>query len=241
MLHVRIDCQAHRKMVSIPMNKALAHIPTTASMTEETADRIREAIISGELLLGSKLSEQRIADMLGVSRSPVREAFAQLQAEGLVKVFPKRGSFVFTPDFQEADDLCEHRYILEAASLRRAIATNQDALVQALNKAIATMEKAIEKDDPQGFTKGDIEFHKAIITSGGNRSIGSSYRRTLSPLMALRTHLFISMNENVERSMGEHYAVVKACELGQTDQAVALVKEHIFHLTEAYQVALIKD
>jgi len=156
-------------------------------MTEEAVDRIRDAIISGELALGSKLSEQRLADMLGISRSPVREAFAALQSEGLVKVFPKRGSFVFTPDLRDVDDLCEHRSVLEIASLRRAVFSNKGVLVDALSKPMKTMEIADKNGDALGFTKGDIAFHNAIITCGGNRSIGSSYRRTISPLMALRT------------------------------------------------------
>ncbi len=58
--------------------------------------------------------------------------------------------------------------------------------------------------------------------------------------MALRTHLFISMNEKVDRSMNEHRGVLNACKLGQADSAATLVKEHIFHLSEAYQGALKK-
>ena len=220
------------------MTKILSKIAPAPSMTEATADRIRDAIISGELALGSKLSEQRIADMLGISRSPVREAFATLQAEGLVNVFPKRGSFVFTPDLKEVDDLCEHRCVLETASLRRAILTNKAALLQALERAMTTMHVAGEKDDAVSFTKGDIEFHNAIITCGGNRSIASSYRRTISPLMALRTHLFISMNEKLNRSMDEHQNLIQACQNAQLDAACDLLKLHIFHLSEAYQAAL---
>ena len=83
------------------------------SLMEATADRIRRAIILGELPLGSKLSEQKLADMLGVSRSPVHNALALLQYEGLVEVQPKVGSFVFTPSLKVAFDLCDHRAVLE--------------------------------------------------------------------------------------------------------------------------------
>ena len=77
------------------------------SLMELTAERIREAIIRGELPLGSKVSEQKLADTLRISRSPVREALALLQIEGLIRVLPKRGSFVFTPDEKTVDDLCD--------------------------------------------------------------------------------------------------------------------------------------
>lgn len=220
------------------MLKSLTKIERTISLAEETTYRIREAIISGELILGSKLSEQRLAEMLGVSRSPVRDALAVLQSEGLVNVSPKRGSFVFTPDLKEVDDLCEHRFILESASLRKAFSTDCDKLIRDLNKAVVTMMAAAVKNDASGFTKADIEFHNTIINSGGNLSIVSTYRNTISPLMALRAHLFMSMNEKLDRSMGEHQSVIDACRRGEIDVAVAVLEQHIDHLSEAYRTAL---
>lgn len=229
-----------RVAIEMLMQKTLNKIQPTVSLTEKTADRIRDAIISGYLELGSKLSEQRLADILGISRSPVRDALATLQVEGLVNVSPKRGSFVFTPDLKAVDDLCEHRSILESASIRKAISSNKDTLVRSLDKAVVTMERAIEKDDPAGFTKGDIEFHNAIIASGRNRSIAFTYRRTISPLMALRTHLFVAMNEKLDRSMDEHLAMIEACKRGDADDAAALAEIHIYQLSDAYRAALEK-
>jgi len=157
-----------------------------------------------------------------------------------VNVSPKRGSFVFTPDLKAVDDLCEHRAILETAAIRKAILSNKEALVRNLGKAVVSMEKAIKKNDPIGFTRGDIEFHNAIIESACNRSIAFTYRRTISPLMALRTHLFVSMNDKLDRSMDEHLAMIEACKSDQADVAAALAEEHIFHLSEAYRAALEK-
>jgi DNA-binding GntR family transcriptional regulator len=238
MLHTRPHCQVTYSVVAKPMYRTLTKISPATSLMEETADRIRDAIISGELTLGSKLSEQRLADMLGVSRSPVREAFAALQSEGLVNVFAKRGSFVFTPDLKEVDDLCEHRSILEAASLRSAMASNRSQLLTYMNAANAVMEQAAANNDPSGFTKGDFDFHNVIITSGGNHSIASSYRRTISRLMALRTHLFVSMNEKLDRSMDEHRRLIAAVTDGHETRAADLIEEHVFHLSEAYRAAL---
>ena len=76
------------------MEHSLKKISQPISLMETAVGNIREAIISGQLPLGSKLSEQRLADTLGISRSPVRDALAALQSEGLVKISPKRGSFV---------------------------------------------------------------------------------------------------------------------------------------------------
>jgi len=204
---------------------------------EVAVDRLRDAIIAGDLALGQKLSEQRLADTLGISRSPVRDALAALQAEGLVNIVPKRGSFVFTPDDKEVDDICEHRCILEKAAIRKAIGSSHRALINGLSKAIDKMDAAAQKDDAFQFIKGDMEFHNAIIDNGGNRSIVATYKRTISPLMALRTHLFTIMNATVERSTEEHLAILTACRDKDIEAAERIIEIHAGHLLEAYRQA----
>lgn len=208
------------------------------SLMKVTEEKIREAIVSGELSLGSKLSEQSLADILGVSRSPVRDALAALQSEGLVTISPKRGTFVFTPDLRVVDELCEHRTILETAALRIGIERNCAALVRGLEAASADMERALAAHDPHGYTTGDQQFHNAIIEVVGNRTLSKSYNLTLSPLKALRTHLFTIMSENTDRSMGEHFALVEATRAKNVDLAVSCLADHIGHLSEAFRAKL---
>jgi DNA-binding GntR family transcriptional regulator len=218
--------------------RTLKPIEQPKSLMETTAEQIREAIVTGELPLGSKLSEQRLADIFGVSRSPVRDALASLQTEGLVNISAKRGSFVFTPDLKEVDDLCEYRAVLEAAALRMALARNPEALVSGLSKSIAEMQAALEQQDVRRYTRGDLQFHKTIIETCGNRSIAQAYERTISPVMALRTHLFTIMNATLDRSMEEHAGLVDACRSGDAGEAVRLLEEHVSHLVDAFRTAL---
>lgn len=208
------------------------------SLMEVTAEKIRFAIVSGELPLGSKLSEQRLADTLGVSRSPVRDALAALQSEGLVMISPKRGSFVFTPDLPVVDELCEHRAILETAALRLGVARNYQGLVEQLEKSCAAMQAALAADDPHGYTLADNQFHNAIIDGAANRSLSKSYNLTISPLKALRTHLFTIMTENTDRSLREHHQVIEAIRVKDVDLAVSDLAEHIGHLAEAFRAKL---
>ena len=154
------------------MSSSLKRIDPPTSLMEVTVDRIRDAIIAGELPLGCKLSEQRLADMLGISRSPVRDALAALQVEGLVTISPKRGSFVFTPDLKAVDEINEHRCILEKASIRKAIADNHAALLKNMAAACTRMAEAARREDALQYTRGDMEFHNSIILSGGMASIG---------------------------------------------------------------------
>ena len=220
------------------MEHSLKKITPPVSLMETAVDNIREAILSGQLPLGSKLSEQRLADVLGISRSPVRDALAALQSEGLVKISPKRGSFVFTPDLKEIDDLCEHRCILEIASVSRAIADNKATLIKEMSDAITNMQAAIQKEDINGYTSADMNFHNSMIRCGGNQSIAASYQRTIGPLVALRAHLFATMNNVIFRSMDEHITLLDACKSENLKKVSSVIEEHAQHLVEAYRNSL---
>ncbi len=205
------------------------------SLMQVTAEKIRQAIVSGELSLGSKLSEQRLADELGVSRSPVRDALAALGSEGLVTISPKRGTFVFTPDLKTVDELCEHRVILETAALRLGVQRNHDELMRRLEKSCNNMQKALNANNPHRYTLGDHEFHNSIIECAANRTLTKSYNLTISPLKALRTHLFTIMSEKTDRSLSEHVAVFEAVQSTDPDLAASQLSEHICHLAKAYR------
>ena len=211
------------------------------SLMEVTAEKIRHAIVYGELPLGSKLSEQRLADTLGVSRSPVRDALAALQSQGLVSILPKRGTFVFTLDLGIVDELCEHRMILENAAIRLGIERNHAELLSQLETSRAQMQKALEMNDPHEYTMGDHKFHHSIIECAANRTLAKSYNQAISPLRALRTHLFTIMNETTDRSMGEHIAVIEATRDKDADLAVTHLSEHIGHLADAFRTNLSSD
>lgn len=202
------------------------------SVTELTAERIRKAIILGEFPLGTKLSEQKLADQLQVSRSPVREALVLLQIEGLVRVFPKRGTFIFSPNDTMTLDLCEHRAILETACLERAIDRNYANLLGGMRTGIAQMESAIKASDTKKYSLGDLTFHRAIIANSNNASMMKTYETTIGPLMALRTHLFTISGIKLDRSMQEHYEMLAACEAKDILTARTVCTRHIHHLAE---------
>lgn len=206
--------------------------PRQKSVTELIADRIREAIILGEFPLGTKLSEQKLADRYQVSRSPVREALVLLQIEGLVKVFPKRGSFVFSPDERMTRDLCEHRNVMETACLALAISRNHEGLMDGLRAGMDQMQSAIRSSDTKQYSRGDLRFHRAIIASSNNHSMIKAYETTIGPLMALRTHLFTISGIHLDRSMEEHAEMLEACDLKDVSLAQSICTKHINHLSE---------
>lgn len=204
------------------------------SLIEETIARIREAILTGELPLGSKLSEQRLADMLGVSRSPVAQALAVLKTEGLVEVYPKRGSFVYMPDARTVSELCEYRTILEAAALRLSLERRAPTLISSMRAAVEAMTHALDNGDLQAYSHHDMEFHLAFLTHGGNRQLQLAYSRTISTVIGVRTHVFLTGSPHPVRSMNEHRQILASCEAGDAQQACRLLEMHIHHLAEDF-------
>lgn len=207
-------------------------IPAQKSVTEIVAERIREAIILGAFPLGTKLSEQKLADQLQVSRSPVREALVLLQIERLVRVAPKRGTFVFSPDEQSIKDLCEHRAIIEMACLELAFSRNHASLIAGMRDGILQMNNAIKAADTKSYSLGDLKFHRAIVASSNNQSMIKVYETTIGPLMALRTHLFTISGITLDRSMAEHAEMLEACIAKDTTRAQTVCNRHIHHLAE---------
>lgn len=204
------------------------------SLIEETITRIRDAILTGELPLGSKLSEQRLADMLGVSRSPVAQALAVLKTEGLVEVYPKRGSFVYMPDARTVSELCEYRAILETAALRLSLERQSPQLLTSMRASLEAMEGALQATDLQAYSRHDMAFHLAFLSHCDNRQLESAYSRSISTVIGVRTHVFMSGSPHPMRSMHEHRQILAACEAGDSQAACRLLEIHIHHLDEDF-------
>ncbi|NBB48179.1 FCD domain-containing protein [Rhizobium sp. CRIBSB] len=204
------------------------------SLIEETITRIRDAILTGELPLGSKLSEQRLADMLGVSRSPVAQALAVLKTEGLVEVYPKRGSFVYMPDARTVSELCEYRTILETAALRLSLERQSPQLLTSMRASVEAMEGALQAKDLQAYSRHDMAFHLAFLSHCDNRQLESAYSRSISTVIGVRTHVFMSGSPHPMRSMDEHRQILAACEAGDPQAACRLLEIHIHHLDKDF-------
>ena len=208
------------------------------SLIEETVIRLRTAILDGELRLGSKLSEQKLADILGVSRSPVSQALAILRTEGLVEIFPKRGTFVYSPDARDVSELCEYRAVLETAAMTMAMQREPKALVAEMSKAMQGMEEALSKTDESAYSRYDRDFHVAIMNNCGNSRLKAAYLRAISSILAIRNHVMISaMSAHAARSMVEHRLMFAACKAGDAEKACSLLRTHIQHLDEDFVIS----
>lgn len=199
------------------------------TLTEQATDAIRARIISGDFELGEALSEITLAAELGVSKTPVREAFLQLKNEGLVDIQPQRGTFVFQMTSDQIRQLTVLRELLEVEALRIAMRTDSARLSATLSGIIARMDEAVSRDDARLYRAIDNDFHFCIITGCGNPFIESAYSSIAFRVQALRNRLSLQPAQN-GRSLAEHHELVDLVMAGDADMAARRLMDHI-HVT----------
>jgi DNA-binding GntR family transcriptional regulator len=200
-------------------------------------ERIREAIMFGELSLGEAVSEDRLAIMLGVSRTPVREALTSLQLQGLIVIQPQRGSFVFQPTEEDVTQLCEVRSLLELGALRLAQARQHAATLRQLQAAEADMETAEAAGDDRAAARADAAFHEALFANCGNRFLVQSYALVSGPIGAIR--YFARKAQGARKSPArEHRAIIKAFAKSDLAAATSVLSAHIADMRTRFREAV---
>ena len=171
------------------------------------------------------LSEGELAQQLGVSRTPVRQAFAQLQAEGLLELYPKRGALVVPISASEADDVHEARLLIEAHCARRVAAAGS-APVAELEEAIADQEAALQAGGAE-FAAADRRFHRAIVAAAGNALLTRQYDALRDRHQRIAAATVARDPSRVERFIAEHRGILAALDGGDADDVAARVEAHL--------------
>ncbi|WP_162906765.1 GntR family transcriptional regulator [Algihabitans albus] len=203
-------------------------------MGDSVLTRMRRSIVQGDWMLGEKISEARVAASLGTSKTPVREALVQLKHEGLVEIRPQAGTFVFTLAPGELNQICEMRWVLEAAALRRVFEIDARAeLVKRLKAVFADMQAAWTQNDVSCYLSLDGAFHQAICEVCGSPYILQSYNLIAGKVAALRTHLGIDPH-HLEKSFAEHERLVDLVATADLELVLALLASHIARKEGSY-------
>ena len=158
------------------------------SLVEATMEGIRSSIINGELSLGQQLTESYLQKSFGFSKTPIREALAQLKAEGLVVSEVHKGFRVFKMDEQELFEFCELRLALESQALRSAYKNNRLELVKGLKILIKDLKVSIKKNDFVKYNLIDSKYHKSFFILSSNRFLIKHYENINSIIETIRTH-----------------------------------------------------
>ena len=198
---------------------------------------LRNRIIANELPDGAKLTEDSLAKELGVSRTPVREAFNRLAQEGLVTVFPGRGAFVATFSFGDMVQLLEIRETLEGMAAR--LATNCITKTN-LEKLRRQMEVELEKTvrhDYAGYLDVDRQFHEAVISASGNRHL-SQLMKSLRDRIQMLRHRSVILPGRARKSFQEHLQIIDALAARDPDLAEERIRTHIRNVKSDLTIAM---
>jgi len=152
-------------------------------------EAIRKDIIYGEYELGEPLSEVKICKKYNLSKTPVREALAILQNEGLVNRIARRGSFVFDITVSEIKQIAESRYLLENYAIQNSMIASPQILVNKLTKIYENMEKVAHLNDHVAFLDLDTEFHKSFFISCNNDYLVNFYNVLSNKSQALKYYV----------------------------------------------------
>ena len=193
--------------------------------SEEVADRLREEILRGELGPGTRLRQGAVATRLGVSTTPVREAFALLQSEGLVQIDPHRGAIVFLPSVEDLQEYYEIRESLETLAITLALPNLADALLDELDNLVARM-RAVE-DEP-AWSEMNEEFHGKLYAAA-NRPKLAAMISTLRDASSTYIHMYVARQNQEDRSNDDHQAILEACRERDGEKARAAVSHHLRH------------
>ncbi|MGZ5270089.1 MAG: GntR family transcriptional regulator [Ramlibacter sp.] len=203
-----------------------------SSLHTEVADRLRERIFDGALPPGSFLDEVALADELGISRTPLREALKVLTAEGLVRHEPRRGCFVAEVTEQDLDEIFPVIALLEGRCAHEAALQATDADVEVLEELHARLARHARARRINDYYETNYAIHEAIIALAGNRWLAQVIA-DLRKILRLARQQQLHAPGRLAQSLSEHMAVFAALKARDAQGAEAAMRTHITRQREA--------
>jgi DNA-binding GntR family transcriptional regulator len=188
--------------------------------------RLQKMLLQGEIAPGTQLDERELAERMGVSRTPLREAIAHLVKEGIVEYRPYRGNFARTFTVQEVNDLYTVRRALESLAVRLAIPKLSQEDIERIGAILDKVHDALERGDMEMYSEADGRFHHTIIQLTRNQTLIEVLDRLGSQIQMVRAYANRDPRV-VERTHRERPLILAALAARDADAAAALMEEHI--------------
>jgi len=224
------------KMEIINAEQSLQNYP---SKTEKVYELLVESIIKRRLSLGERLVERNLAEKLGVSKTPVREALNRLNKEGLVEGTPYYGFFVALISSKDMEEIYKLREVLEGLAARDATRKIKEEQIRQLNSIIQSFENCVRKKDLECYSSLDLKFHNLLAAISKNGRLSQ-----IMQLLRNQTRILMSTSVvlpgRVEASLREHKKVVNAIVSHKPNLAEQFAREHIKNVKKAVLASLRK-
>jgi DNA-binding GntR family transcriptional regulator len=198
---------------------------------DDIVEKISAAVLEHRLVPGTKLGEDRLATIFGISRAKVREVLARLAHEQVVELIPQRGAFIAKPTIHQAHDVFEARCAIEPCVLRRLISTLDDVKEQRLRRHLKLEADARRLDDKPAIVRLSGEFHVLLADLAGNSALARTMRE-LTTLTCLVISLYDAPTATSCR-VDEHTELVDAIKQRDSHRAESLMLEHLHHIEQS--------
>src|SRR3954469_25546345 len=217
-----------------PTRIALTRLEDTSTFADRAYAALKDVILSlniydqaGEV----RLDERQLASDLGISRTPVREAMAQLEREGFVRSVPRRGVYVVRKNKQEVIELITAWAALESMAARLITQNASDNEIAHLRAMFATFEDGTLHAKLDEYSEVNIEFHQTIIRMSHNHVLVDLAENLFTHMRMIRGKT-IGEKDRVDRSIRDHMNIIEALEARDTARAEALVRDHALGLAD---------
>jgi DNA-binding GntR family transcriptional regulator len=192
-------------------------------------DYVKRQVLTGAFPGGELISEGEVAAALGMSRTPVREAFLRLEAEGLLRLYPQRGALVVPVSSEEARAVIEARLVLEQFAAGKVIARGPAACAAVFERLSAELQRqrdAAAESDWEEFSDADRAFHSITLQESGNAIVAGFYSSLRDRQMRMNRELAMH-EERVTTIMDEHRVIAEAVRDGDLQRTAEAVRTHL--------------
>lgn len=216
--------------MSVALHPTIALLQTS-SLTTVVQQEIERAILVGEYAPGSKLIEAALAEKMGVSRGPVREAFRMLDEAGLVRTEKNRGVFVRDIPVDEAVEIFDLRAAMDELVGKQLAVHISPVQLKEIRALVSAMEKAVKALDAHSYHLLNLKFHDRLVEMAGNRKLTAIYRKLIKELSLFR-RLNLADGWLMPISAGEHRQIVTAIASGDAEKAGCAMFDHVMDSKE---------
>ncbi|MGD9531304.1 GntR family transcriptional regulator [Pseudonocardia sp.] len=203
---------------------------TRAGAKDRALGYVRDRILTGEFRGGDLLSEGEVAKALDMSRTPVREAFLRLEAEGLLKLFPQRGALVVPVSPEEVRSVMEARLVLESFAIEKIVNGDRDRLRRVVDRMEAELERqrrVVGSAELRAFLDADRAFHTAMIEAAENSVFTPVYASLRDRQLRMIGESAVASPGRLESIIAEHEAIARAIAEHDLDGARHALRHHL--------------
>lgn len=196
------------------------------TLNREAYKALRSAILGRKLPPGRKLVVRVLAEELGLSPTPIKEALSALEREGLVVAIPHRGYFVLEPSLEDIREIYSLREVLEGLAARLAVEKNGKTLGSKLEKLLTKQRQAADKGDIEAYGDLDLDFHRTLWEASGSRRLLAT-AETIDGQIRMLINSSAAIPGRLQHSRAEHEAILRAVLDKNPEAAEIAMRTHV--------------